>query len=103
MLTSLLGKNPAEDTADFGKDSMASKRHLGTARQNWFPMSIRLLWHHVFCTQDLEHALSSAYVVKHATPHPWCICVDSSKIFMDKHFRGHDIMEAVAVAAEAAN
>ena len=36
----------------------------------------RLLWPHAFCTQDLEHALSSAYFVKNET-HPWCICVDS--------------------------
>ena len=32
-----------------------------------------------------------------------CICIDSRDFFFDKHFRGHDIMEAVAVAAEAAH
>ena len=31
-LISLLGKNFAEDTADFGKDSLASKRHFDTGR-----------------------------------------------------------------------
>ena len=93
-LTSLLGKNLAEDTADFGKSSLASRRHLGTSREDCFLISIRLLWPHAFCTQDLEHALSTAYLVT------WCI---GPVIFSMTHVRGHDIMEAVAVAAEAAN
>ena len=93
-LTSLLGKNLAEDTADFGKSSLASRRHLGTCREDCFLISIRLLWPHAFCTQDLEHALSTAYLVT------WCI---DPVIFSMTHVRRHDIMEAVAVAAEAAN
>ena len=36
-MISLLGKNLAEDTADFGKDSLGSKRHLGTGREGLFP------------------------------------------------------------------
>ena len=82
-LISLLGKNLPEDTADFGKDSLASRRHLGTGREDCFQISICLLWPHAFCTQDLKHALSTAYLVKHATPHPWCICVDSRDLFID--------------------
>ena len=75
-LFSLLGKNLADDTADFGKNSLASRRHLAICREDCFQISICLLWPHAFCTQDPEHALSTAHLVKHATPHPWCICVD---------------------------
>ena len=39
-LTSLLGKNLAEDTADFGKDSLASRRHFGTGREDCFQISV---------------------------------------------------------------
>ena len=76
-LISLLGKNFAEDTADFGNDSLASRRHFGIGREECFQICICLLWPHAFRTQDLKHALSTAYLVKHATPRPWCICVDS--------------------------
>ena len=93
-MTNLLGKNFAEDTADFGKNSLASRRHLGTGREDCLQITIRLLWPHAFCTPDLDHALSS-----HATLHPWCICINSLEFFIHTHFRGHDIMEAVAVAA----
>ena len=92
MLTSLLGKNLAKNTADFGKDSLASRRHLRTGREDCFQMSIRLAWPCAFCTHDLEHTLSSAHSVSHATPHLWCMCADPLDFFIDEDFRGHDII-----------
>ena len=76
-LISLLGKNFAEDRADFGNDSLASRRQFGIGREECFQICICLWWPHAFRTQDLKHTLSTAYLVKHATPRPWCICVDS--------------------------
>ena len=123
-LISLLGKNLPEDTADFGKDSLASRRHLGTGCEDCFQISICLLWPHALCTQDLKHALSTAYLVKHATPHPWClvkhatphpwcICVDSLDFSFSKHahsgLKGTTAswasfrIDVVVVAALAAN
>ena len=86
------GKNFAEDTADFGKDSLASRRYLGTVREDCFQISICLLWPHAFCTQDLKHALSTAYLVKRAAPQPWCICVDSRDFSLTEVTRILDLL-----------
>ena len=46
-------------------------RRDGIGRGECSQISICLFWPHAVCTRDL------AYSVQHATPYPWCICVES--------------------------
>ena len=116
-LISLLGKNFAKDTTDFGKDSLASRRHLGTGRED-FP-----IFHLSFVASCVLHTRSQTRFVDckpcetRDASSMWCICVDSRDFFIDKHFRGHAHsgltgtraswasfrIDVVAVAAETAN
>ena len=116
-LISLLGKNVAGDTADFDKDSLASKRHFGTGREDCFQMSICLLWpcvlhsrsqtRFVDCipcenTQRLIHGASAQIpVILHRHTHfrgPANSGLTGTRTSWAS-FR----IDAVAVAAEAAN